>query len=486
MAEPGFKKVKLHIFEFDGDIIAHDIHRTRPYLIEPVDRALLRLPAPIDEASAVRALSQFTPDEVRESLARLRERELLIPADAPLPPKPGEPDFPHVVSLELNMAEDCNLRCAYCAVGQGGFGADKAGSQHRRGVMSWEVARQAIDLLFAESGPAPEVHITFFGGEALLNWAVVKKSVGYAEEQAARCGKRIAFRVVTNGTLLNEDNIAFMKRHHFKVQVSIDGTQAMHDAFRINADGSGSYAQATAHLASLLDDYRDNVLGRATITHATLDLLKADEHLRELGFANPRVRPVTGDDPAYGLTVDDYLRLNRDMDALARRAYGCQGAEVTDYIQPFNDYLPLLCSDYRRRIPCGAGRNMIGVSAGGEIYPCTDFTGKDAEATRLGHVESGLDREKVRRFLQIVDVDQKQGCRKCWARYVCGGACASVQLSNQGGLERNSGLECIWIRHMIERAIWLYVRARQDKPELFFHLFRGERVLADLPGLAQG
>ena len=172
MGEPLFKKVKVHTFEFDGEIVAHDIHRTRPYLIEPVDRALLRLPSPISEAGAIRALSRFSPDEVRESLARLREWELLLPADAPLPPKPGEPDAPHVAHLELNMAEDCNLRCVYCAVGQGGFGADEPGGQRGRGVMSWQVARRAIDLLFEESGPVPEVHITFFGGEALLNWAM--------------------------------------------------------------------------------------------------------------------------------------------------------------------------------------------------------------------------------------------------------------------------------------------------------------------------
>ena len=77
----------------------------------------------------------------------------------------------------------------------------------------------------------------------------------------------------------------------------------------------------------------------------------------------------------------------------------------------------------------------------------------------------------VQLFLDIVDVDNKPVCSRCWARYICGGACASLELGNEGGLEENAGLECIWIRHAVMVSMWLYIRMGEDRPELFYELF---------------
>jgi uncharacterized protein len=472
-----WNKVKLHVFDVAGDNIAFDVFRSKPYLITELDYALLRLRAPIDEERAFKQLGLqygYIEEEIRISIAHLAGLGLLIPVDQPLPDKPREADYPEVSFLELNIAEDCNIRCSYCCVGQGGFGADK-GNGRRRGVMDWEVARKAIDMLFLESLDSPDVHIRFFGGEPMMNWPIIQQGVLYAEERARNLNKKASFSTVTNGTLLSESMIKFMDEHNFWLQISIDGTPEMHDAFRIDANRAGTYSSATRHVPDLIQIMGpDDLQARGTVTHNDPDILKAFDHLRSLGFDAPEVRPVTGHDASYGMTAGDYLKYNEGTTELAKRLINSPATEAGHFMALFNPYMSLLISGQPRRAPCGAGRNMVGVSTDGKIFPCTDMIGKKHDVIQFGDIETGFRRDKKEEFLKVVDVDHKIGCSSCWARYICSGACASVELSNEGGLERNAGIECIWIRHVVELTLWLYVRILRDRPDLFYEIFHEE------------
>jgi uncharacterized protein len=475
MNDRGYVKMQYHIFEFDDDLIVFDVYRCRPFLIDEIDKAVLRVRAPIDQARVIHQLGNGHPPEaIRESMKKLIDLGLLLPDEAPSAITPEESRFPEVTYLELNIAEDCNLRCTYCIVGQGGFGADGRNGR-ARGLMSWEVARRSIDLLFKESLDIRQVHIRFFGGEPLLNWPVIQKCVSYAEEQSKIRNKQVSFSVVTNGTLFNEKIIEFLREHHFLVQVSIDGPPEKHDACRVDVEGRGSYQRAVEFLPNLIRAIgTEQAVVRGTIHHNNLDVIQVFEHLRSLGFEQPELRPVMGHDPDFCLTVNDFLRFNEDASELARRLFYSKAGEARQYIALFNPYIVFLMSGSQRRAPCGAGRNMLGISIDGSILPCTDVAGLDHEALDFGNVYTGLNRKKKAQFLDIVDVDNKIGCRKCWARYICGGACASAQLKYEGGLEKNAGLECIWIRRAIELSLWLYARMCKDQPARFYEIYGRE------------
>jgi uncharacterized protein len=482
MSVSGWNKVQAHIFKFNDDLVVLDIFHGRPYLIKPVDKAVLHLRAPIQETAAIQQLDRkFSADSIKSSLKELANRRLLISIHEPMPARPTEPAYPGINSIELNIAEDCNLRCSYCCVGQGGFGSDRKNGR-MRGLMEWEIARRSIDLLFEESPCDQDVHIRFFGGEPLLNWPVIEKSVRYAEEKARQTAKKTGFSIVINGTLLNEKTIRFMQEHNFWVQISIDGAPEMHDACRVDAEGHGSYRRAVEFVPYLLKTIGPkNVHARGTITHIEPDILKAINHLQQLGFVAPEVHPVTGHNPIFGMTVQDYLQFNQGANELARRVLDSDPSEASQYIALFQTYITPLMSQSTRRPPCGAGRNMVGISTDGSILPCTDMVGKNHEALQLGDVFTGLKHEKKDLFTKIVDVDQKIGCSSCWARYLCGGACASVELGNEGGLEHNAGLECIWIRHVIKLSLWLYVKILAERPSLFLDLFGRESMLESAP-----
>lgn len=479
------EKTRLHIFSFDNDLVVLDINESRPYLIEPVDRAVLRLQSPIEKTIAIQKLDgQYPAQIVLNSIEKLAKLRLLLPTNALMQTLPQEPDYPSIDSLELNIAEDCNLRCTYCCVEQGGFGADR-GNGRMRDLMDWEVANRAINLLFEESPGNHAVHIRFFGGEPLMNWPVIVKSVNYAQEKSKQTSKEVSFSIVINGTLLSKEIIRFIQEHQIGVQISIDGTPDMHNACRVDKYGKGSYQRATDLLPDLLNAIGPKrVKVRGTITHFEPNVLKAFTHLQSLGFTSPELRPANGHSPDYGMTVSDYRQYNEGVSELARRVLESAPDQAGQYISLFLPYILLLMSQSIRRPPCGAGRNMIGVSIDGTILPCTDMAGKSDESIRWGNVFSGLERDKKKKFLEMVDVDHKIGCRNCWARYLCGGACASAELRNEGGLEHSAGPECIWVRHLIESSLWLYAKMLAEHPGHFYDLF-GEDSKLDMSPLIE-
>ena len=77
-----------------------------------------------------------------------------------------------VKALCLHIAHDCNLACRYCFAEEGEY-------HGRRAIMSYEVGKQALDFLIANSGNRRNLEVDFFGGEPLMNWDVVKRLVEY-------------------------------------------------------------------------------------------------------------------------------------------------------------------------------------------------------------------------------------------------------------------------------------------------------------------
>ena len=105
-----------------------------------------------------------------------------MPKIVPLRPVPLQ-------TLVVNVTNQCNLACTYCYE----YGEDKIvdtenGQQPK--FMSEETAREAIEFALRESRENPHAHITFFGGETLMNFPVLKATIAYARRRAAEVGQR--------------------------------------------------------------------------------------------------------------------------------------------------------------------------------------------------------------------------------------------------------------------------------------------------------
>ena len=149
--------------------------------------------------------------------ARSTRRAAPTPKIIPLTPFP-------LTTMVLNVTNQCNLSCTYCYE----YGEDKIvdtenGKQPK--FMSEETARESVDFMLKESGDNKVAHITFFGGETLLNFPVLQKTIAYARQRGAELGKEVDFSLTTNATLLKPEIIEFLAENHVGVTISIDGPQ---------------------------------------------------------------------------------------------------------------------------------------------------------------------------------------------------------------------------------------------------------------------
>ena len=140
----------------------------------------------------------------------------------------------------------CNLDCSYC------FFLSKEmlypGSRFR---MADDLLDAYVRQLIEAHVRSPVVTVAWQGGEpTLMGMEFFRRSVELAREHL-RPGQRVEYTIQTNATLLDEEWAALFKEHDFLVGVSIDGPRELHDAYRVNKGGKGSFDQVMAGLGHL-------------------------------------------------------------------------------------------------------------------------------------------------------------------------------------------------------------------------------------------
>ena len=139
--------------------------------------------------------------------------------------------------LVLLLTHKCQLRCKYCRVSK--FSSS----------MPEDIALGGLDWLFGSK--ASLLQIQFFGGEPLLEFELLKKSVYYAEKLAREKNKKIVFILTTNGIILTKEKIDFLKGHNFIVEYSIDGEVISQLKARKAKDGKEYYPKMLKNLQFL-------------------------------------------------------------------------------------------------------------------------------------------------------------------------------------------------------------------------------------------
>ena len=174
--------------------------------------------------------------------------------------------------MVLNVTNQCNLACTYCYE----YGEDKIVETENGRQPKWmseETARESVEFLLRESRDNPRAHMTFFGGETLMNFPVLKATIAYARRAPAKLGKTIDFSLTTNATLLKPEVIEFLAEQRFGVTISIDGPEELQNKFRVFNNGAGSYAIVAPKIKALLARHRSRPIGaRVTLTRETLDV----------------------------------------------------------------------------------------------------------------------------------------------------------------------------------------------------------------------
>jgi uncharacterized protein len=470
---PALALREFHAFEAFGARFLYLVPSAGIFRLDDVASAALDMlasgPRERDQVAAelVARFGAARATDIAETLDELTEIRAIGDVGAPvrqvandLPPA----DFP-LNTLVLNVTNKCNLACTYCYE----YGEDKLvdtryGAQPK--FMSEDTAEQSVDMLLAESKAQKVAHLTFFGGETLLNFPVLDKTVAYARRRAAEEGKRIEFSLTTNATLLTPEIIRWLADNHIGVTISIDGPKPVQDGLRVFHNGRGTYDVVLPKIKELLATHRSRPIGaRVTLTQKNLDVLQIFRHLtEEIGFWEVGLAPVTTQDHRdYALTDESKDAMLLQFEQLAHEWLDCALRDEHHGFSNVKDTLEEIHKGVSKAYGCGAGLGLLGVATDGGVALCHRFAG--SEEHTIGRVDSGIDREKQGRFLVDHHIAAKTDCHTCWARPICSGGCYHEAQVRYGSSSRPNLHYCTWVRGWTHTCLEIYGALAEKNPK---------------------
>ncbi len=353
-----------------------------------------------------------------------------------------------VKALCLHVAHTCNLNCSYCFASQGKYSGERA-------IMSLDVGKRALDFLIENSEGRRNLEVDFFGGEPLMNWDMIKELVLYARQREKETAKNFRFTLTTNGMLVDDDVIEFSNREMSNVVLSLDGRREVHDRFRVDYAGQGSWEKIVPKFQRFVEARgAKNYYMRGTFTHANPDFLEDIKTMLDLGFTELSMEPVvcSPDDPS-ALTAEDRAIVIEQYKQLAelmrqRRREG----------RPFTFYHYMIdlkggpCI-YKRVSGCGSGTEYMAVTPWGDLYPCHQFVGD--EKYKLGNIWDGVTNRSVQDDFMACNVYTRPECADCWAKLYCSGGCAANAYHATGSVRGVYKEGCELFRARMECAIML-------------------------------
>ncbi len=455
----------IHQYKLGGYNVVLDVCSGAVHVVDEVAYDIIGMFESADKDTIIAAMNEkygqradITPADIEECYAQvvsLKEAGKLFAPDT------FEPMAGHlkaktsgvIKALCLHIAHPCNLNCSYWFASQGKYHGDRA-------VMSFEVGKRALDFLIENSGRRRNLEVDSFGGEPLMNFQVVKDLVAYARSIEKEKGKNFRFTLTTNGMLIDDDVIEFANKECHNVVLSLDGRKEIHDRFRVDYAGHGSFDRIVPKFQKLVESRGGKgYYMRGTFTHANPDFLKDIQVMLDLGFNELSMEPVVcaPGDPAE-LTAEDRAIVMEQYEKLAMLML-----EKDKEGKPFTFYHYMIdltggpCI-YKRISGCGSGTEYMAVTPWGDLYPCHQFVGE--EKFKLGDIWKGVDNTEIQDEFASCNVYAREECRNCWARLYCSGGCAANAYHATGSVKGVYEHGCELFKKRMECAIMVAI-ARQ-------------------------
>lgn len=335
---------------------------------------------------------------------------------------------------------ECNLRCKYCYATKNPTRMDE------------ENRKQLLKFIFEieeKRMPGRGISIQFFGGEPMLMWDWMVRFIEDAEKLANEVLKRrIRFGMTTNGTLLTEERLKFMKAHNMYPLISVDGRKETHDKYRVTKDGKGSWDLIPFDLYL---KYYPNPEIRPTIMPDTIETW-----LDDVAWFHSKGCYIVATEVAYEADWND------EAMEKARIMYNKLGDIYIDFhkkgkrcwMKFIEDGKNFLGSREQIGYICGIARNTVGINAQGELYACQRYASFANKELSLGDIWKGFDPEKLKQWndmrREYMYPDPKSGfdCETCPARWRCRGGCNAMNHQVNGDrkivLENHCKFQRLW------------------------------------------
>lgn len=315
----------------------------------------------------------------------------------------------------------CNLDCSYC------FYLVKEelypGSKFR---MKEDVVRAYLRQAI-ESEPSDQVTIAWQGGEPTLLGAAFFRRAAELAAELLPAGKTIAWTIQTNGTKLDDEWAALFLEHDYLVGLSLDGPRELHDAYRVDKGGRGTFDRVQA-AARLLQRHGVPFNVLTTVHAANGDHgLAVYRYLRdELGARHVQFIPIVEREGADGVSersvgAAQWGRfLTEIFDEWVTRDVGEMFVLMFDWALASWLGLESPACIFRKR--CG---DALALEHTGDVYSCDHFV---TPANLLGNVRDMslaqmVGSQQQQRFGAAKETTLPQYCRSCAVRFACNGEC---------------------------------------------------------------
>ncbi|MBF0425203.1 MAG: radical SAM protein [Magnetococcales bacterium] len=371
---------------------------------------------------------------------------------------PGDENRPARLQVFLLLSHLCNLSCLYCLNGRETYRA----IPHR--IMTLATARMAVETLLSRLANHGVLEVVFFGGEPLLNWSPARELMRLCREEIMprHPNQKIRFSLTTNLYQIPDDLSADARKFGVAVLVNVDGPAELHDITRPAHGGAPSFTRVRENIKRLVGEGVTVDL-RATITTVNVaHMVEVVALHRELGGSSSALLPMNPIDSDGTLLPSSLLP---DPAAFAAGLTAVYAARLwpVENLHPFSEYNRRLRPGYRMGLACDAalGRHPV-VTADGEIFSCPYLVNQGRFA--MGDLATG-DFPKPEAVKVMTDLilawEQRQNCRSCGYRYLCGGGCSLGAFAATGKklpprkvLDDMDAINCATTRSCVEALLW--------------------------------
>ncbi len=334
--------------------------------------------------------------------------------------------------ITLQVTQNCNLRCEYCI-----YSGEYKNRQHSNERMDENTMRNSVDYLINHSSDAGKIAVSFYGGEPLLEFDLIKKCVEYVNLQAE--GRIVIFNFTTNGTLLTKDKLDFLVQHDFRITISLDGPLVIHDRHRKFAyTALGTFNKIIKNLEYIFvtypEFYRSNIQFNTVLdplNHFDIinNYILSSELLNQSTFTSTLIDDTYAkNEISHNESFDEEFQYElfktflwklgwlekEDTSPLLTSYYGSlkKLAKMIETIK--RDHIP---EKFHRGGPCVPGVQRLFITTKGELYPC-ERVSETSSVAKIGDIHNGINIEKAERILNV-ERETSEMCRNCWAYYFC-------------------------------------------------------------------
>lgn len=367
--------------------------------------------------------------------------------------------------LTLEITQQCNLRCEYC-VYSGNYSHMRS---HTNSHMDWNTVKGSIDFYKSHNIDCADADISFYGGEALLEFDLVKAAVEYARGKFTN--KPLHMSISSNGVLLTPYVIAWLSKNpDVTVTVTLNGPYQ--DNYRRLRDGGGSLHLIMDQLRFIKQNYpmvwKYQIILICNITSLAELLSIRQFYLSEVGKLPILISGIVSEN---GNNAIKKILLKRKHDAQWHNVLKRLYLEKND---PFlHVYYQLdLSGIHRREIFAQETNGVLGccfpflsqlfIAADGQFQICE----KVCDGFDLGDLSHGWNMRQIKALYHNTVNFFNYGCRECWGQRLCT-VCYKDVLGKTGLYHTIPRTTCEEMRANILRNLQLYCEMAYHYPLVF-------------------